>query len=243
MLSLNRGAIASLLTLKVVLICALLIYLQVLPSPITFIVGNNASHNSVGCTKEARVCPDGSYVSRVGPSCEFQVCAEKTLPSGTEEVLEPPSVDQTPTTTYSEPNDGAVACTMDAKQCPDGSYVGRSGPSCAFEPCPTQTRSSNVVSVAGTVMVGPTCPVERNPPEPQCAPRPYEGAIVLTNTGNGASYTATTNAEGTFTLTLERGVYSVSRPESSSPFPACSGKVEILSAGAPIPIFCDSGIR
>ncbi len=25
-----------------------------------------------------------------------------------------------------------VACTMDAKQCPDGSYVGRTGPDCEF---------------------------------------------------------------------------------------------------------------
>ena len=31
------------------------------------------------------------------------------------------------------------ACTMDAKICPDGSAVGRSGPDCAFKPCPTQT--------------------------------------------------------------------------------------------------------
>jgi len=29
-----------------------------------------------------------------------------------------------------------VACTMDAKQCPDGSYVGRTGPDCEFAPCP-----------------------------------------------------------------------------------------------------------
>lgn len=28
-----------------------------------------------------------------------------------------------------------VACTMEAKVCPDGSSVGRSGPSCAFAPC------------------------------------------------------------------------------------------------------------
>ncbi|CAN5203631.1 hypothetical protein BH11PAT1_BH11PAT1_1700 [soil metagenome] len=27
------------------------------------------------------------------------------------------------------------ACTMEAKQCPDGSYVSRSGPNCAFTPC------------------------------------------------------------------------------------------------------------
>lgn len=30
-----------------------------------------------------------------------------------------------------------VACTMEAKLCPDGSSVGRSGPKCEFLPCPT----------------------------------------------------------------------------------------------------------
>lgn len=30
-----------------------------------------------------------------------------------------------------------VACTMEAKVCPDGSYVSRSGPKCEFEACPT----------------------------------------------------------------------------------------------------------
>lgn len=30
-----------------------------------------------------------------------------------------------------------VACTMEAKICPDGSAVGRSGPKCEFTPCPT----------------------------------------------------------------------------------------------------------
>lgn len=34
-----------------------------------------------------------------------------------------------------------VACTMDAKQCPDGSYVGRSGPNCTFDPCPSEKQS------------------------------------------------------------------------------------------------------
>ena len=34
---------------------------------------------------------------------------------------------------------GALACTMEAKLCPDGSAVGRSGPNCEFEACPTTT--------------------------------------------------------------------------------------------------------
>ena len=32
--------------------------------------------------------------------------------------------------------DYPVACTLDAKECPDGSYVGRIAPDCEFEACP-----------------------------------------------------------------------------------------------------------
>lgn len=28
-------------------------------------------------------------------------------------------------------------CTMEARMCPDGSAVGRVGPNCEFEPCPS----------------------------------------------------------------------------------------------------------
>lgn len=34
------------------------------------------------------------------------------------------------------------ACTMDAKICPDGSSVGRSGPNCEFSPCPSPKPTS-----------------------------------------------------------------------------------------------------
>jgi hypothetical protein len=33
-------------------------------------------------------------------------------------------------------NNANVACTLDAKLCPDGSYVGREGPNCEFRACP-----------------------------------------------------------------------------------------------------------
>jgi len=36
-------------------------------------------------------------------------------------------------------NDGnQTFCTMEAKLCPDGSYVGREGPNCEFTECPTE---------------------------------------------------------------------------------------------------------
>ena len=39
-----------------------------------------------------------------------------------------------------------IACTMDAKQCPDGSYVGRVGPKCEFKACPTIDKSTSTPS-------------------------------------------------------------------------------------------------
>jgi hypothetical protein len=66
----------------------------------------------VACTMDAKMCPDGSFVGRVGPDCEFAACPP------VEEVDEP------------------IACTKDAKECPDGSYVGREAPDCEFAACP-----------------------------------------------------------------------------------------------------------
>ncbi|QQR83391.1 hypothetical protein IPJ72_06390 [Candidatus Peregrinibacteria bacterium] len=34
-----------------------------------------------------------------------------------------------------------VMCTMDAKQCPDGSFVGRQGPNCEFAACPDSSEN------------------------------------------------------------------------------------------------------
>lgn len=35
-------------------------------------------------------------------------------------------------------NSSSSACTLEAKICPDGSSVGRTGPNCEFAPCPTE---------------------------------------------------------------------------------------------------------
>lgn len=41
-----------------------------------------------------------------------------------------------PSTGSAIPEDDLVMCTMDAKMCPDGSFVGRQGPNCEFAACP-----------------------------------------------------------------------------------------------------------
>jgi hypothetical protein len=45
--------------------------------------------------------------------------------------------------------DITVACTAEAKQCPDGTYVGRTGPQCEFAACPgTSTNPAQPIPTA-----------------------------------------------------------------------------------------------
>ena len=47
-----------------------------------------------------------------------------------------------------KPRNTGIACTQDAKICPDGSAVGRVPPNCEFAPCPGQTQSAAVEVIA-----------------------------------------------------------------------------------------------
>ncbi len=40
---------------------------------------NSAGSGQVACTQEAKLCPDGSYVGRTGPQCEFAACPSNDL--------------------------------------------------------------------------------------------------------------------------------------------------------------------
>lgn len=92
------------------------------PEPIEY-----ETEEPVVCAQDALLCPDGSYVGRVAPDCQFQVCP--LPPEGTQ--FEDGTIPDTNTDLEEE----TVFCTMDAMQCPDGSYVGRTGPNCEFV-CP-----------------------------------------------------------------------------------------------------------
>ena len=65
--------------------------------------------SSTSCTKEAKLCPDGSYVSRVAPNCEFSSCpvltepeAQSSPPASSETVAPPPSSSTSGTTVSTE---------------------------------------------------------------------------------------------------------------------------------------------
>lgn len=89
---------------------------------------------AVACTKEAKVCPDGSTVGREGPNCEFAACPDDVVctddamecPDGTWVGRSGPDCEFVCET---------VACPADAKMCADGTYVSRQAPDCQFAPC------------------------------------------------------------------------------------------------------------
>jgi hypothetical protein len=49
-----------------------------------------------------------------------------------------------------------TGCTLEAKVCPDGSAVGRTGPNCEFAPCPIATTTTPEVLTPTSKLVEPT---------------------------------------------------------------------------------------
>jgi len=148
-----------------------------------------------------------------------------------------------------------VACTQEAKLCPDGSAVGRTGPNCEFAACPSATdtgstgRDAGILpynsGVRGTVLLGPTCPVQRMPPDSACADRPYSATISVYRAGASALYaTGKSDANGMFQFSLPPGSYAL-KAASGSVFPRCNGvDVTVGPSGyATTTISCDTGIR
>lgn len=65
-----------------------------------------------------------------------------------------------------------VACTDEAKQCPDGSYVGRSGPNCEFAACPDTSSGQVCDANTGPCPDGESCYVLPNASKAICTSNP-----------------------------------------------------------------------
>jgi hypothetical protein len=62
------------------------------------------------------------------------------------------------------------------------------------------------------VVAGPVCPVEQDPPDPGCEPRPVDGALILVQPADGRDIVvgqATTDADGHAAIELAAGDYLV----------------------------------
>jgi len=139
---------------------------------------------------------------------------------------------------------GGTICTADAKQCPDGSYVGRSGPNCEFK-CPVSIAPYDS-GVQGTVTLGPTCPVMRVG-DTTCADKPYATDIQVIVIGSPNSAPLTTvrsDSAGKYKVMLPPGNYAL-QPVGGTVLSRCSTQnVTIVpSKIITVNLSCDTGIR
>ena len=199
---------------------ALIAVFALLGSRVTPFGGNKVP---IACTLEAKQCPDGSYVVRTGPHCEFALC---------------PAASSTP----------PVVCSMVAKLCPDGSYVHPVGPKCEFPACPSAAPRSEG-TLEGTMAIAPICPVERIPPDPRCQPTPemYAAHQVYVYDSAHSRFVATLipDATGHFSAVLPVGTYVVDVQHRAIGGARDLPKTIVIKSGetVTISIDIDTGIR
>ncbi len=198
------------------------------------------AHEGVACTQEAKLCPDGSYVGRTGPNCEFAACPGATSTPGTT------GTGGAPVVGVGEHCGGFI---QNAPVCAAGLHcqltVSRpdTGGVCVSD---TNGIAPYHSGVRGTVMLGPTCPVMQNPPAAGCADKPYATTVTVFRVGDSVHAFATgqSTADGTFSFSLPPGAYTLDATGGST-LPRCNtASVTVPAEGyVSSTISCDTGIR
>lgn len=282
----------------------------------------NQPKSQVACTMEAKLCPDGSSVGRTGPDCEFAECPPNntvgnityqnnrygfdfTLPLSWKgyaivnsawegrSVAENNAVVETgpeisirhPLWTSKVPRQDIPIFIFTTGQwnslSRDDFHIGaapinpgelgrnngyvfalparynyafpagfeevdqimQNHPLLAFEPKEIAGISG---TISGNVLLGPTCPVQRIPPDPNCADKPYATKLVLTTADNPAVVAEfSSDANGNFSVKAAPGEYVI-RSGGTGFYPRCSnnGTIKISADGiTTTTVFCDTGIR
>ncbi|MDD5318501.1 MAG: hypothetical protein PHF79_01625 [Candidatus Pacebacteria bacterium] len=295
-----------------------------------FKLPNQSGLAPVYCTQEAKLCPDGSYVGRTGPNCEFTMCpnagtsTEQSLKTFTDNSLGisfqypenpvvkymdaidwPPKVQilnqpftcteagsetaragQTLMSTvngrtycvtresegaagsiyiqyaYAFPkNDKTVIFTFTVRYVQCGNYSEPQKTECdnlrqafnldnvidqiaqTFKFIPINQKQNS--GITGTVLLGPTCPVMRNPPDPQCADKLYATTLVVTAAdGSQVIKQFSSKTDGTFSVSLSAGAYVIQSASTGLPRCASSGTIRVVdNQYSSTTIYCDTGIR
>lgn len=110
-----------------------------------------------------------------------------------------------------------------------------------------QINGKDESGIRGMVLLGPTCPVIRDPPEEDCADRPYATTLAVTTVDQTRVIIEFHSDEtGKFSVQVEPGEYAIRSAAASNILPFCSssGPVRVnASAYTETTIHCDSGIR
>ena len=97
-----------------------------------------------------------------------------------------------------------------------------------------------------TAVAGPTCPVETNPPDPNCAPRPVTTAVIVVtdNTGNGVAKVQLDESASAF-IPLPPGDYLVEAMPVDGMMGTAQSQTATVVDGkrTPLEFVYDTGIR
>jgi len=100
--------------------------------------------------------------------------------------------------------------------------------------------------VEGLVLFSPVCPVEQNPPDPACAPRPGTAEIRLVRRNGSVAAEGEAGSDGRFLIRVRPGRYAV-EATTSSPGRGCEATPSEITVTArtlvDVAVSCDTGIR
>jgi hypothetical protein len=106
--------------------------------------------------------------------------------------------------------------------------------------------TSGASGIRGLVLLGPVCPVLKDPPEIQCADRPYATKlVVMPKNQTQVIKEFSSNASGTFRVDLPRGEYTIRAAAGTNILPRCESEVIPVSQEGYTQalVYCDTGIR
>ncbi|MBX4195431.1 hypothetical protein KW796_00540 [Candidatus Parcubacteria bacterium] len=100
--------------------------------------------------------------------------------------------------------------------------------------------------IMGEVRLGPTCPVQNNPHNEECADKPYQTDLILVNLDEVVIKRFSSGTDGKFKIDVPPGDYAIRKASSESALSSCgqSGIVPVEESGyTEVIVFCDTGIR
>jgi len=106
--------------------------------------------------------------------------------------------------------------------------------------------TAGLATISVRLVAGPVCPVERNPPDPSCAPRPVAGTTVVLRDPSGAEVARGTSSDlGSITFSAPGGAYYVESAGAADYLRGATAQAFSVPDGRSVSILMeyDTGIR
>ena len=135
----------------------------------------------------------------------------------------------------------ALACTVLLVACSQGTG----------DPSGADTREDGgpgrLGAIEGSVLLGPICPVVNDPPDPDCADRPYGTRLVVTTADQSSVIKEfASDSLGRFRVEVAPGEYAIRSAAAANVLPFCASSETISvspNASTSVTVYCDTGIR